>query len=64
MERLIKYFKPEKYVLDLGVDKFQKKIGGSVQIVGDVKDETVKFHAIKFDVKQVLVKSDRSHVVL
>ncbi|MDO4526655.1 MAG: M1 family metallopeptidase [Candidatus Saccharibacteria bacterium] len=55
MERLIKYFKPEKYVLDLGIDKFQKKIGGSVQVVGDVKDEIVKFHALKFDVKQVLV---------
>ena len=29
MERLLNYFVPEKYKLDLLIDKHEKKIGGS-----------------------------------
>ncbi len=55
MERFLDYFVPEKYVLDLGINKFDKKIGGVVEIVGKAKEEVVKFHAVGLDVKQVFV---------
>ena len=55
MERLIKYFKPEKYILDLKVDKKKKYIGGEVSVVGEVLNEAVKFHAVNMKIKKVLV---------
>ena len=55
MERFLDYFVPEKYVLDLGINKFDKKIGGVVEIVGEAKEEVIKLHAVGFEVKQVFV---------
>ena len=55
MERFLEYFVPEKYVLDLGINKFDKKIGGVVEIVGKAKEEVIKLHAVGFEVKQVFV---------
>ena len=55
MERFLEYFVPEKYVLDLGINKFDKKIGGIVEIVGKAKEEVIKFHAVGLEVKQVFV---------
>lgn len=55
MERLIRYFKPERYILDLTVDKKKKYIGGEVTVVGEVLDEVVKFHAVNMKIKKVLV---------
>ena len=53
MERFLDYFVPEKYVLDLGINKFNKKIGGVVEIIGEAKEEVIKFHAVGFEIKQV-----------
>ncbi len=58
MERLIEYFVPEKYVLNIGVDKFNKKLGGTVTVFGEVKAETVKFHAVDLRVTRVFVNGD------
>ena len=55
MERLLKYFKPEKYVLDLFIDKFKKDLKGEVKVFGEVLNETVKFHAVKLKILEVLV---------
>ncbi|MBQ6375575.1 M1 family metallopeptidase [Candidatus Saccharibacteria bacterium] len=55
MERFLDYFVPEKYDLDLGVDKFLKQIGGTVTIYGEAKAETVKIHAVGLEVEQVIV---------
>lgn len=55
MERFLDYFVPEKYVLDLGINKFDKKIGGVVEIVGESKEEVIKLHAVGFEVKQIFV---------
>ena len=56
MERLLEYFVPERYELSIGVNKFEKKLGGVVEIYGEAKAETVKFHAVGLEVSQVLVK--------
>ena len=46
MERLLEYFVPEKYRLDLYIDKSEKIIKGKVVVTGEALRETVKFHAV------------------
>lgn len=55
MERFLDYFVPEKYTLSLGINKFDKKIGGTVLVVGEALQESIKFHAVNLKIKQVLV---------
>lgn len=50
MERFLDYFVPEKYKLDLFIDKHKKSISGTVEVFGKVKAETVKFHAVGLEV--------------
>ena len=59
MERFLEYFVPEKYRLNIGVDKFNKKIGGTVTIWGEALAETVKFHAVGLFVSQVLMNGEK-----
>ena len=59
MERLLNYFVPEKYQLDIAVDKFNKTIGGTVVMTGKVLNETVKFHAVRLDITDVLVDGNK-----
>ena len=59
MERLLDYFVPEKYKLNIGVDKMGKKIGGTVEIIGEALSDTVKFHAVGLEVEQVLVEGEK-----
>ena len=35
MEKFLDYFVPEKYILDLDIDKFKKTIGGKVTVFGE-----------------------------
>lgn len=55
MERFLDYFVPEKYTLSLGINKFDRKIGGTVLVVGEALQESIKFHAVDLKIKQVLV---------
>ena len=55
MERLIDYFVPEKYILDLEIDKFAKTIGGIVMVEGSAKAENIKFHAVGSSVDSVAI---------
>lgn len=57
MERLLDYFVPEKYVLDLVVDKRKKYIGGKVTIFGAAKKNEIKFHAVNLKITKVLVEN-------
>ena len=56
MERFLDYFEPEKYILDLTIDKYEKTIGGRVSVVGVAKAGTVKFHAVNMTVSDVMMK--------
>lgn len=60
MERLLNYFVPEKYILDLDIDKYEKTIGGVVTVFGEVKDEVVKFHAVDLKITDVLVNNEKA----
>ena len=55
MERLLDYFVPEKYFLDLDIDKYAKTIGGVVTIEGTPKAETIKFHSVGLTIDSVEV---------
>ena len=60
MERLLEYFVPENYKLDLFVDKSKKAINGEVIVVGEVKNENVKFHAVDLKIANVLVNNKKA----
>ena len=59
MERFLDYFVPEKYVLDLKIDKNEKSIGGKVVVFGEALNEMVKFHAVRLKVTDVLVNGEK-----
>ena len=59
MERFLDYFVPEKYVLDIAIDKHQKTIGGVVTVKGEVLNETVRFHAVDLKITDVLVNGEK-----
>ncbi len=53
MERLIEYFKPDNYQLDLTISRQDDYIRGQVIISGQIKQDIVKFHAVNLDIKSV-----------
>ncbi len=59
MERFLEYFVPERYTLDIAIDKYKKTIGGVVTVTGEVFNETVKFHAVDLMVTDVLVDGEK-----
>ena len=64
MERLLKYFVPERYKLDIAIDKHKKTIRGTVKIIGVAKAETVKFHAVGLQIEKVLVNGKKAEFKL
>lgn len=60
MERLLEYFVPEKYIMDLDIDKHAKTIGGIVTIDGRAKAENIKFHAVGLSVDSVVVNGKKA----
>ena len=60
MEKLVKYFVPEKYNLDLIIDKKAKTIGGTVTVEGAAKAENIKFHAVGLSVDQVTINGEKA----
>lgn len=53
MERLLDYFKPNFYHLDLAIDRHQETIVGEVKISGIVRAECVKFHAVGLKIESI-----------
>ena len=60
MERLLDYFVPEKYGLDLSIDKLKKMIEGKVTITGEALREVVKFHAVDLKIDGVEVNGEKA----
>ena len=60
MERLLEYFVPEKYILDLDIDKHAKTIRGTVTVEGRAKAENIKFHAVGLSVDSVVVNGKKA----
>ena len=60
MERFLDYFVPERYKLDLFIDKHAKTISGTVEIFGKVLSETVKFHAVDLTIDSVEIDGGKA----
>lgn len=60
MDRLINYFVPEKYTLDIKIDKKAKTLGGTVAVEGRAKAENIKFHAVGLSVDQVAIDGKKA----
>ncbi len=59
MERFLDYFVPEKYVLDLSIDKNRKTIKGKVKVFGKSKNDRICFHAVDLSIDKVLVNGEK-----
>lgn len=64
MERFLDYFVPTQYSLNLGINKTDKKIGGTVVVTGEAKAETIKFHAVGLSVSQVRINGKEAKFTL
>ncbi len=53
MERFLDYFAPDRYELDLKINRRHEVLGGTVRVSGVVKAETIKFHAVNIQIKSV-----------
>ncbi len=53
MERLLKYFKPTRYGLELFVFSDKEYIQGTTTIDGVLAGDIAKFHAVNMDIKEV-----------
>lgn len=53
MEKLLAYFVPERYDLDLKINKNKTKIAATVEIKGEAKSETIRLHAVDMEIKSV-----------
>ena len=59
MEKLLDYFVPEKYGLDIAIDKENETIGGVVTVTGEAKAKLIKFHAVRLNIDKVLVNGKK-----
>jgi len=59
MERLLDYFVPERYRLDLFIDKHEKTISGVVEVFGKVLTQTVKFNAVELTIDEVEIGGEK-----
>ena len=64
MERLIEYFKPENYKIELRINKFTEEVQGKVLISGEKIGEVLKLHAKNLKIINVLVGGERKNIEL
>ena len=62
MERLINYFKPENYKIELRVNKNTEEVQGKVLISGEKIGETLKLHSKNLKIINVLVGGERKNI--
>lgn len=53
MEKLLAYFVPERYDLDLRINKNKTKMTAKVTILGEAKADKIRLHAVDMDIKSV-----------
>ena len=58
VEKFLKYFVSERYVLELQIDKHKKTIVGSVKVFGEILSDVIKFHAVRLKISDVTVDGE------
>ncbi|MCL2095249.1 M1 family metallopeptidase [Candidatus Saccharibacteria bacterium] len=61
IERFLNYFEPKTYKLGLDLRTEHRTIIGRAKITGDIKAETIKFHAEGMKIINVFINSHRMH---
>ncbi len=61
MERLLEYFKPENYDLELFIFSAKETIQGAVTVNGVLAGDVVKFHAVNMNIKEVTFQALHWH---
>ncbi len=61
MERLIKYFKPIDYHIELYIFSEKEYIDGTVDILGAINAKVIKFHAVDMKIKSVEYRLDNEY---
>src|SRR5574344_351108 len=64
MERLINFFNPANYKLDLNINKETEHVLGHVVITGEQRNEVIKFHSKNLQIKSVKVNGLNPSFVL
>jgi len=62
MERLLDYFKPENYKIELRINKYTEEVQGKVSISGEKIGDILKLHAKNLKIINVLVNNDRKNI--
>ena len=62
MERLLDYFKPENYNLELRINKITEEVQGHAVITGEKVGKTLKLHSRNLKIINVLVNGDRKNI--
>lgn len=61
MERLLQYFTPEHYDLNLKIDRTRDLIEGAVKIRGEAHTDIIKLHAVNLEILSVAQISEASN---
>lgn len=61
MERLLDYFKPDNYQLELYIFSKEEYIQGTVTVDGVVTGQVVKFHAVDMEIAEVVFQARHWH---
>ena len=64
MERLLEYFEPIHYTLNLSANRNKTRLIGEATIVGSAKSHVVKFHAVDLELKSVEVDGVKTSYLL
>ena len=64
MERLLEYFEPIHYTLNLSANRNKTRLIGETTIVGSAKSHVVKFHAVDLELKSVEVDGVKTSYLL
>ena len=62
MERLINYFKPENYKIELRINKQTEEVQGHVVIAGERVGEKIKLHAKNLKIISAMINGERANV--
>ena len=62
MERLLDYFRPENYNLELRINKYTEEVQGHVVITGEKIGNALKLHSKNLKIINVFVNGERKNI--
>lgn len=63
MERLLDYFRPDRYKIAIDIDSEKTRYDAVAEISGQAKSDTIKLHAVKLRVNKVTVDGEEKEFI-